>query len=153
MLHSSTCRCSRRHQGSRTSLPPGAAAVTAAAVSRFARCCHQGCRPLLQPSLLLLPVAATIDATMGAAAIDGARCCGRRCYYRPSLEPLLSSSRQPPSLSRLPLPIAATVGRSYRHFCCHRPTVSCPLWLSLLHHDKEINNQPICGFICLFQRN
>ena len=42
LLHFLTCRRSRRHQGSRTSRPPGAAAVTADAAPRCAHCCHQG---------------------------------------------------------------------------------------------------------------
>ena len=65
-----TCSHSRRHHGSSTSLPPSAATVTAAVDPRSVRDVAQ----LLQPALLLLPVAVTIAAaTVDAAAIDGAR--------------------------------------------------------------------------------
>ena len=65
-----TCHCSCHHQGSHTLLPPGAATVTTTVAPR----CMRDVAQLLQPSLLLLPVAVTIAAaTVDAAAIDGAR--------------------------------------------------------------------------------
>ena len=119
--------------------------------------CHCHCRPSLRTLLppRMLPIAAAITA---AVARRCNHCChhGRSCHrwcslLRPSL--LLSRHRlgsrhrcRSCHCPLLPLLAAATAISAAIVRCW---TVSFPLWLSLLHHDKEINNQPICGFICL----
>ena len=85
------CWCGRCHRCCHDS--PVAATEDTAAID-IAHCCshHCCCCPLLQPSLLLLPVAATI------AAIDVASYCSHHCCCHPSLQPLLPPWMQLPSL-------------------------------------------------------